>query len=120
MSKHISHWIAGKPWDGEAGRHGDVYDPATGQVTGSVDFATGAEVDLAVAAARDALKTWRRVSLARRAAVMFAFRELIRDHAAELAKLITEEHGKVAADAAGEVSRGVEVIEFACLSLIHI
>jgi len=50
--KHITHWIGGKPWDGEAERHGDVYDPATGQVTGQVDFASPAEVDLAVQAAR--------------------------------------------------------------------
>jgi len=55
--KHITHWIGGKPWDGEAERHGDVYDPATGQVTGQVDFAGPAEVDLAVAAAKDAFKT---------------------------------------------------------------
>ena len=114
MSKHISHWIGGKPWNGEAERHGDVYDPATGQVAGRVDFASPAEVDLAVAASRDALKDWRGVSLARRATTLFAFRELIRDHATELAKLITEEHGKVAADAAGEVARGLEVVEFAC------
>ncbi len=114
MSKHITHWIAGKPWDGEADRHGDVYDPATGQVTGQVDFASPAEVERAVAAARDALTSWRRVSLARRATVMFAFRELVRDHATELVKLITEEHGKVATDAAGEVARGLEVVEVAC------
>ncbi|HEY4753828.1 MAG TPA: CoA-acylating methylmalonate-semialdehyde dehydrogenase, partial [Candidatus Limnocylindrales bacterium] len=109
-----THWIGGKPWDGEAERHGDVYDPATGQVTGQVDFAGPAEVELAVAAAKDAFKTWRRVSLARRATTLFAFRELVRDHATELAKLITEEHGKVASDAAGEVARGLEVVEFAC------
>jgi malonate-semialdehyde dehydrogenase (acetylating)/methylmalonate-semialdehyde dehydrogenase len=114
VSKRISHWIGGKPWDGEAGRHGDVYDPATGRVTGQVDFASPAEVDLAVAAAKDAFASWRRVSLAKRATTMFAFRELVRDHATELAKLITEEHGKVAADAAGEVARGLEVVEFAC------
>ena len=114
MSKHITHWIGGKPWDGEAERHGDVYDPATGQVTGQVDFASPAEVDLAVASAKDAWTSWRRISLAKRASVLFAFRELARDHAVELAKLITDEHGKVATDAAGEVSRGLEVVEFAC------
>jgi malonate-semialdehyde dehydrogenase (acetylating) / methylmalonate-semialdehyde dehydrogenase len=112
--KHCTHWIGGKPWDGEAERHGDIYDPATGQVTGQVDFASPAEVDLAVAAAADAFRAWRRVSLARRSSVLFAFRELVRDHATELAKLITEEHGKVVSDAAGEVSRGLEVVEFAC------
>ena len=51
MTKHVTHWIGGKPWDGEAGRHGDIYDPATGQVSGQVDFAAPAEVDAAVAAA---------------------------------------------------------------------
>ena len=112
--KHITHWIGGKPWDGEAERHGDVYDPATGQVSGQVDFATPAEVDLAVEAAKDAFQTWRRVSLAKRASVLFAFRELVRSHASQIAQLITEEHGKVASDAAGEVARGLEVVEFAC------
>ena len=56
MTKHVTHWIGGKPWDGEAGRHGDIYDPAAGQVSGQVDFATPAEVDAAVAAASDALR----------------------------------------------------------------
>jgi malonate-semialdehyde dehydrogenase (acetylating) / methylmalonate-semialdehyde dehydrogenase len=114
MSKHITHWIGGKPWDGEAERRGDVYDPATGQVTGHVDFATPAEVDLAVAAAGDAFGSWRHASLSRRAAVMFAFRELVKANVATLAELITAEHGKVGADAAGEVTRGLEVVEFAC------
>jgi malonate-semialdehyde dehydrogenase (acetylating)/methylmalonate-semialdehyde dehydrogenase len=112
--KHITHWIGGKPWAGEASRHGDVYDPATGQLTGTVDFATAAEADAAVAAAAGAFPAWRQVSLARRSQVLFAFRELVRRHAAELAALITAEHGKVASDAAGEVARGLEVIEFAC------
>jgi malonate-semialdehyde dehydrogenase (acetylating)/methylmalonate-semialdehyde dehydrogenase len=114
MSKHITHWIGGKPWDGEAGRRGDVYNPATGEVTGQVDFATPAEVDLAVAAARDAFPAWRRTSLSRRSAILFNFRELLKANTATLAKLITDEHGKVAADAAGEVTRGLEVVEFAC------
>jgi len=114
MTKHITHWIGGKPWDGEAERHGDVYNPATGQVSGQVDFAAPAEVDLAVKAAQDAFQTWRRVSLAKRASVLFAFRELVRSHASQIAQLITEEHGKVASDAAGEVARGLEVVDFAC------
>jgi malonate-semialdehyde dehydrogenase (acetylating)/methylmalonate-semialdehyde dehydrogenase len=112
--KHVTHWIGGKPWDGEAARYGEIYDPATGQVTGRVDFATPAEVDLAVAAAGDALPAWRRTSLARRAAIMFNFRELLKANTRALAELITSEHGKVAADAAGEVARGLEVVEFAC------
>ncbi len=113
-STHVTHWIGGKPWDGQAGRHGDIYDPATGEVSGQVDFAAAAEVDAAVAAAADALTTWKRISLAKRASVLFEFRELVKKNAAELARLITAEHGKVTSDAAGEVARGLEVVEFAC------
>jgi malonate-semialdehyde dehydrogenase (acetylating)/methylmalonate-semialdehyde dehydrogenase len=112
--KHVTHWIGGKPWTGEAQRHGDVYDPATGQVAGTVDFATAADVDAAVAAATEAFKSWRSASLAKRTQVLFAFRELVRANAGEIAALITSEHGKVASDAAGEVARGLEVVEFAC------
>jgi malonate-semialdehyde dehydrogenase (acetylating) / methylmalonate-semialdehyde dehydrogenase len=112
--KHCTHWIGGKPWTGDAGRRGDIYNPATGQVSGTVDFATQADVDEAVAAAVLAAKSWGRVSLAKRATVLFAFRELVKSHVTELAALITAEHGKVASDAAGEVARGLEVVEFAC------
>jgi malonate-semialdehyde dehydrogenase (acetylating) / methylmalonate-semialdehyde dehydrogenase len=114
MAKHVTHWIGGKPWTGTAQRQGDLYDPATGQVAGVVDFATQGDVDDAVAAAKEAAKSWGRTSLAKRTAVLFAFRELIRSHTADLAALITSEHGKVAADAAGEVTRGLDVVEFAC------
>jgi len=112
--KHVTHWIGGKPWTGEAGQRGDIYNPATGQISGTVDFASAAEVGAAVAAAAGALPGWRETSLTKRANVMFAFRELIRQHQGDLAKLISSEHGKVASDAAGEVSRGLEVVEFAC------
>jgi malonate-semialdehyde dehydrogenase (acetylating)/methylmalonate-semialdehyde dehydrogenase len=113
-AKHVTHWIGGKPWTGTAQRQGDLYDPATGRVTGVVDFASPGDVDDAVAAAKEAAKSWGRVSLAKRTTVLFAFRELVKTHTAELAALITSEHGKVAADAAGEVARGLEVVEFAC------
>ena len=112
--KHVTHWIGGKPWTGTAQRHGDLYDPATGQVTGVVDFASQDDVDSAVAVAKEAAKSWGRVSLSKRTSVLFAFRELVKNHTAELAALITSEHGKVASDAAGEVTRGLEVVEFAC------
>jgi malonate-semialdehyde dehydrogenase (acetylating) / methylmalonate-semialdehyde dehydrogenase len=113
--KHCTHWIGGKPWTGaDPSRRGDIYNPATGQVTGSVDFASAAEVDAAVKAAAAAFPRWRDTSLVKRASVMFAFRELLRTHSGELAALITAEHGKVASDAAGEVARGLEVVEFAC------
>ena len=112
--KHISHWIGGKPWDGAAERHGDIYDPATGQVTGTVDYASATVVGDTVAAAAKAFGGWRGTSLAKRAQILFAFRELVRAHQHELAALISSEHGKVASDAAGEVARGLEVAEFAC------
>jgi len=111
---HRTHWINGKPWTGEAATRGDIYNPATGRVSGTVDYATAAEVDAAVTAAAAALPAWRETSLVRRAAVLFAFRELVRSRQGELAALITAEHGKVASDAAGEVARGLEVVDFAC------
>jgi len=113
--KHTTHWIDGKPWTGDASaRRGDVYNPATGQVSGTVDFASAVEVNAAVAAAAAAFPGWRATSLVRRAGVMFAFRELVRARQADIAMLISAEHGKVASDAAGEVARGLEVVEFAC------
>jgi malonate-semialdehyde dehydrogenase (acetylating)/methylmalonate-semialdehyde dehydrogenase len=112
--KRITHWIDGKAWVGEAQRHGKVFNPATGVQTGEVDFATDAEVDVAVAAATAAFPSWRATSLAKRTTVLFALRELILDHLDELADLVMSEHGKVKSDAAGEVARGLEVVEFAC------
>src|SRR5215510_14327113 len=114
-AKHVTHWIGAKPWTGPEPEHrSEIYNPATGQVTGNVDFATATEVDVAVQSAAAAFPEWRDTSLVKRAAVMFAFRELVREHATELAGLISAEHGKVASDAAGEVARGLEVVEFAC------
>src|ERR1700733_1465900 len=112
--KHRTHWINGKPWTGEAATRGDIYNPATGQVSGTVDFGGAAEVGAAVASASAALAGWRETSLVKRAGVMFAFRELVRKHSGDLAALITAEHGKVLSDAAGEVARGLEVVDFAC------
>ncbi len=112
--KHITHWIGGQAWQGAADRRGDIYDPAAGVVTGTVDFASAAVVGEAVAAAGKALPGWRATSLTKRTQIMFAFRELISSHIGELAELISSEHGKVASDAAGEVARGLEVVEFAC------
>ena len=112
---HVTHWIGGKPWTGASAAHrGDIYNPATGQVSGTVDFASAAEVDAAVQAAAAAFPGWRDTSLVKRAGVMFAFRELVRARQADIAALISAEHGKVASDAAGEVARGLEVVEFAC------
>jgi malonate-semialdehyde dehydrogenase (acetylating)/methylmalonate-semialdehyde dehydrogenase len=112
--KTVTHWIGGKSSPGTGGAKGDIYDPATGQVTGTVDFASVAEVDRAVTTATEAAQAWRDASLSRRTQVMFAFRELIRANIDRVAALISAEHGKVASDAAGEVTRGLEVVEFAC------
>ncbi|HEY4455310.1 MAG TPA: CoA-acylating methylmalonate-semialdehyde dehydrogenase [Pseudonocardiaceae bacterium] len=110
----ITHRIGGKPWDGAADRTGNVYDPATGAVTGLLDYATESVVDEAVAVAESAWQDWRNASLAKRSTVLFAFRELLNQRKDELTAIITAEHGKVLADAAGEVARGLEAVEFAC------
>ena len=110
----IGHWIDGKPHARPSERHGEVFDPATGAVQARVAMATPAVVDEAVASAKAAFATWGSASLAKRTKVLFAFRELAEKHKGELARLLTLEHGKVTADALGEVQRGLEVIEFAC------
>lgn len=110
----IRHWISGKVWDGEPDRVGDVYNPATGEVTAQVAFASRDEVDIAVANAAWAFPQWRDTSLTKRASVMFAFREVINKHKDELARIIVNEHGKTVSDALGEITRGLEVVEFAC------
>ena len=110
----VSHWIDGKAVDGPAARTGDVLDPATGLVTKHVAFATPGDVDAAVAAAHAAFGAWRSASLTERVKVLFRYRELLHMRAEELAAIITSEHGKVLSDALGEVTRGLEVIEFAC------
>lgn len=110
----LAHWIDGKPWDGEPAGHGDVHDPATGEVTGHVPFASVADVDAAVSSGREAFPGWSRTSLTRRTQVLFAFRELLAARTHELAEIITAEHGKVLSDALGEVARGLEVVEVAC------
>ncbi|HEV3173691.1 MAG TPA: CoA-acylating methylmalonate-semialdehyde dehydrogenase [Actinocrinis sp.] len=114
MSKHVTHWIGGAEWTGVADRRGDIHDPATGAVSGAVDFASVREVDDAVAAAAAAFPAWRATSLARRVQILFNFRELLNGRRDELASIITAEHGKVHSDALGEVARGLEVVEFAC------
>ncbi len=112
--KHVTHLINGKPYAGTSGRKGDIYNPATGEVSGSVDFATVEVVDEAVAAAKLAFSSWRQATLAKRVQVLFAFREILNSRKEELARVITSEHGKVLSDALGEVTRGLEVVEFAC------
>src|SRR5918999_4970682 len=110
----LRHWIGGQLVEGESGRRGPVYTPATGEQTAEVDFASAEEVDRAVAAAREAFPEWRTWSLSRRQELMFTIRRLVHDRIDELARILTAEHGKVLSDARGEVQRGLEVIEYAC------
>jgi len=110
----ITHWINGALDTTKPERSGDIFNPATGAVTKTVAFGTAATVDRAVDAASLAYSTWRHSSLTKRTQVLFAFRELVQQNKEKIAALITDEHGKVLSDAAGEVTRGLEVVEFAC------
>jgi malonate-semialdehyde dehydrogenase (acetylating)/methylmalonate-semialdehyde dehydrogenase len=112
--KQITHWIDNAAYDGEVLRWGDVYDPATGLVQAQVAMAAVEQVDAAVTSALAAWEEWKDVSLSRRSAIMFAFRDLVLRHRDDIAKLLVSEHGKVFSDAVGEVQRGLEVVEFAC------
>ena len=104
-TKIIPHWIDGKPYERAAERHGDVFNPATGEVQAKVAFATPAIVDEAVeSAARSRRRPGARSSIAKRTKILFAFRELVDQHQHELATLLTLEHGKVTGDALGEVN----------------
>ena len=114
MATRITHWIDGKPWSGTAERTAPVFNPATGKQTGEVDLASRKVLDEAVAVAKRAGVEWGASSLTKRANVLFAFRELLNERKEELAAIITAEHGKVLSDALGEVTRGQEVVEFAC------
>jgi malonate-semialdehyde dehydrogenase (acetylating) / methylmalonate-semialdehyde dehydrogenase len=112
--KRISHWIGGQVVEGTSGKHGPVYNPATGEQTGAVDLASAAEVDAAVETAAGAFREWRAASLSQRTGILFGFRDLLYQHRNDIAELITSEHGKVTSDALGEVARGIENVEFAC------
>ena len=112
--QQIHHWIDNKLTPGTSGSSGPVFNPATGEQTGEVDFASVAEVDHAVASAKEAFASWREVSVAQRIAILFRFRELVEQNKHEIAKRLTAEHGKVISDALGEVARGLENIEYAC------
>jgi malonate-semialdehyde dehydrogenase (acetylating) / methylmalonate-semialdehyde dehydrogenase len=114
MVNRINHWIDGQLAAGTSGRTGPVFNPATGLLSAEVDLASADEVGAAVASAVAAAREWRSASLSRRSGVLFAFRELLHAHADELAKIITAEHGKVLADAHGEIARALENVEYAC------
>src|SRR5690349_14820708 len=108
------HWIGGRMVAGNSGRVGDVFNPSLGVVAARVALASDAEVDLAVRAAREAFPAWAAMPALRRARVLFRFKEIVESRRGELARLIASEHGKLVSDAAGEVTRGLEVVEFAC------
>ena len=113
MTTNINHWVGGRLVEGTSGRTSPVFNPATGEQTGSVALASSDEVNAVVASALRAAVDWKNVSLSRRAAIVFKFRELLAARVDELARMITAEHGKVLADALGEIARGLENVEFA-------
>ena len=110
----LHHWAGGAVLESTGDRFADVTDPATGEVTRRLALASAGEAEQVIAAAAAAFPRWRDTSLARRTQILFRFRELLNSRSDELAELITAEHGKVLSDAAGEVARGQEVVEFAC------
>ena len=110
----INHFVAGEEFSGESDRFADVFDPALGVATKQVRLATTSDVDTAVAAAKAAFPEWAATSMTKRVQIVFKFRELLEAKKSELAAIITEEHGKVLSDALGEITRGQEVVEFAC------
>ncbi|HSW33847.1 MAG TPA: aldehyde dehydrogenase family protein, partial [Steroidobacteraceae bacterium] len=110
----LGHHVAGRHVAGTSGRNGPVFNPATGALRGHVAFASADETRAAVAAAEAALPGWAATTPLQRARVMFRFKALLEAHADELALLLTSEHGKVLSDARGELTRGMEVVEFAC------
>jgi len=114
MTETVNHFINGKIVAGTSGRFGDVFNPATGERTRRVALADAGEVDAAVKAAAAAFPDWSATPPLTRARVLFRFRELLDRHADEFARIVTDEHGKVLSDAKGEVTRGMEVVEFAC------
>ncbi len=112
--KIIPHYINGQQVIGSGKNNGDVFNPATGEISAKVAFATEEETSLAIEAAKNALTSWSKTPPLKRARVMFKFKELIEQRTDELAEIITREHGKVFSDAKGEIARGLEVVEFAC------
>ena len=110
----LQHFINGKLVESTSGREQDVFNPATGAVSGQVALASVEEVNQAVAAASAAAPAWAEMAPLKRARILFKFKELIEKNHVALASAITREHGKVLSDAMGEVTRGLEIVEFAC------
>ena len=112
--KKIPHFINGQSYEGRSSRYADGFNPATGEVMSSIPLASNEDVALAVSAAKAAFPAWAETPPLKRARILFNFKALLDKHQDELAELITREHGKVFSDAKGEVTRGIEVVEFAC------
>src|SRR5690625_4084825 len=110
----LGHWINGAEHEAHSGQYADVYNPALGEKTKQVPLADTKEIQAAIDAASAAFPAWRDMSISRRQAVIFKFRELLNERKNELAEIITSEHGKVVSDAAGEIQRGLEVVDLAC------
>ena len=112
--KNIHHFVNGKIFEGESKKTSDVYNPATGEVSAKVTLATKKDVDAVVDIAQQAFHSWSNTPPLQRARVLFKFKELIEKNSDELTKIIVSEHGKVYDDAKGSLTRGLEVVEFAC------
>ena len=112
--KLIEHFIQGNKYSGDSKRVGKVFNPATGEQSAEVKLASLKDVDKAISSAKDAFNEWSKKPPLQRARVMFKFKELIEKNADELTKIIVSEHGKVYEDAKGSLTRGLEVVEYAC------
>lgn len=110
----VEHWLNGQRVASASGRSGPIFNPATGAQQGEVGFASVEEVDRAVAIAKEAFVSWRASSLSKRAEILFRFRQIVDSRRDEISNLVSQEHGKVPSDAAGELARGIENLEFAC------
>ena len=114
VKEEVGHYIGGRVVSGSSGRYGDVYNPATGEVARQVALASAEEVRHAIANAAEAFTDWAEVPPARRVQVLYRYRELLIQNMDELARLLSSEHGKTVEDAKGSITRGLEVVEFAC------
>ncbi|MDH3694707.1 MAG: CoA-acylating methylmalonate-semialdehyde dehydrogenase [Gammaproteobacteria bacterium] len=114
VQQTLWHFVGGQRVEGASGRFGDIYNPATGEITKKAPYASAAEVQNAIGVAAEALLGWSATPAPRRAQVMFAFRDLLKKNIDELAELVSSEHGKTIEDAKGSITRGLEVVEFAC------
>lgn len=112
--ERVTHWIDGRSWSGSAERTGPIFDPSKGENVARVDFASDIVVDEAISSAKRTYTDWANLPVTKRASILFEFRHLLAQHTDDLARIITREHGKVISDAIGEVSRGLEVVDYAC------